>query len=159
MAGLLAAALVGVFTVSLVRLVPFPPKSVVMTTGPEGGAYRVLGEEYRRALARDGIDLKLVTSLGNVENLARLDDPRSDVAAGFASGGLTTARASPGLVSLGTISYEPLWIFCRHFRSPSSSPRCAAGASRSAPKGAARGRSCSPSSARAGSKAPSRRSR
>jgi hypothetical protein len=97
---------------------PLPPRSVVMTTGPEGGAYRELGERYRAALARNGIDLKLVPSLGNVENLSRLKDPGSRVSAGFASGGLTTAAQSPGLVSLGTISYDPIWIFCRGIPAP-----------------------------------------
>ena len=48
-----------------------PPRTVVMTTGPEGSAYRKFGERYRAALARNGIDLKLEPSAGNVENLAR----------------------------------------------------------------------------------------
>ncbi len=89
-----------------------------MTTGPEGGAYRELGERYRAALAREGIDVRLVPSLGNVENLARLQDPSSGVGAGFVAGGLTTAAGSPGVVSLGTISYDPIWIFCRGLPEP-----------------------------------------
>ncbi|HQR45351.1 MAG TPA: TAXI family TRAP transporter solute-binding subunit [Thermoanaerobaculia bacterium] len=97
---------------------PLPPRSVVMTTGPEGGAYRELGERYRAALRKNGIDLKLVPSLGNVENLRRLEDTSSSVSAGFVSGGLTTAAASPGIVSLGTISYDPIWIFCRGMPEP-----------------------------------------
>jgi TRAP-type uncharacterized transport system substrate-binding protein len=97
---------------------PLPPRSVVMTTGPEGGAYRELGERYRAALALSGIDLKLVPSLGNVENLNRLKDPGSGVSSGFVAGGLTSAKESPGIVSLGTISYDPIWIFCRGIRAP-----------------------------------------
>jgi hypothetical protein len=97
---------------------PLPPRRVVMTTGPEGGAYRELGEKYRKALAREGVDLKLVTSLGNVENLARLKDASSGVSAGFVSGGLTSAADSPEIVSLGTISYDPIWIFCRGLAAP-----------------------------------------
>ena len=84
-----------------------------MTTGPEGSAYREFGEKYRAALARDGIDLKLEPSLGNVENLARLKDVSSGVSVGFVAGGLTSEKASPGIESLGTISYEPIWVFCR----------------------------------------------
>ncbi len=84
-----------------------------MTTGPEGSAYREFGERYRSALARDGIDLELVPSRGNVENLARLKDASSGVSVGFVAGGLTTEKASPGIESLGTVSYEPIWIFCR----------------------------------------------
>lgn len=90
-----------------------PPRSVVMTTGPEGSAYREFGEKYRAAFARNGIDLKLEPSSGNVENLARLKDPSSGVSAGFVAGGLTSEKTSPGIESLGTIAYEPIWIFCR----------------------------------------------
>ncbi len=92
---------------------PLPPRVVVMTTGPEGSAYRELGAKYRAALARDGIDLQLKPSLGNIENLARLQDVSSGVSVGFAVGGLTTAKASPAIESLGTISYDPIWVFCR----------------------------------------------
>jgi TRAP-type uncharacterized transport system substrate-binding protein len=90
-----------------------PPRTVIMTTGPEGSAYRELGEKYRAALARDGIHLELRPSLGNVENLVRLKDASSGVSVGFVASGLTTEKASPGIESLGTISYDPIWIFCR----------------------------------------------
>ncbi len=90
-----------------------PPKTIVMTTGPQGSAYSEFGEKYRAALARDGIDLKLQPSLGNIENLARLKDASSGVSVGFVSSGLTSERDSPGVESLGTIDYEPVWIFCR----------------------------------------------
>jgi TRAP-type uncharacterized transport system substrate-binding protein len=97
---------------------PLPPRHVVMTTGPDGGAFREFGEKYRVALAKEGIDLKLVPSLGSVENLKRLKDSASGVSAGFLSGGLTSAKDSPEILSLGTISYNPLWIFCRGLPEP-----------------------------------------
>ena len=84
-----------------------------MSTGPADGAYQEFGEKYRAALARDGIDLKLEPSRGNVENLARLKDPSSGVSVGFVAGGLTSEKTSPGVESLGTVAYEPIWIFCR----------------------------------------------
>ena len=90
-----------------------PPRTVVMTTGPDGSAYRAFGEKYRDALARDGVHLELRPSRGNIENLARLDDASSGVLVGFAAGGLTDAKASPAIETLGTISYDPIWIFCR----------------------------------------------
>jgi TRAP-type uncharacterized transport system substrate-binding protein len=95
-----------------------PPRHVVMTTGPEGGAYRELGEKYRQILARFGVRLETRPSLGNMENLQRLKDPRSGVSVGFVSGGLTSESDSPGIVSLGTIAYYPLWIFCRGIPEP-----------------------------------------
>jgi len=92
---------------------PIPPSTVVMTTGPEGGAYSDFGKRYREVLARSGIHLKLLPSAGTIENLRRLRDGRSGVSVGFLQGGTTNAQKSPGLVSLGTVFYEPLWFFYR----------------------------------------------
>jgi TRAP-type uncharacterized transport system substrate-binding protein len=108
---------VAVVLASLVSLVVvvgrgLPPRTVVMTTGPKASAYQEFGERYRSALARDGIRLELKPSLGNLENLARLNDASSGVSVGFAASGLTTEKVSPGVESLGTISYDPIWIFC-----------------------------------------------
>lgn len=97
---------------------PLPPRIVVMTTGPDGESYREWGEKYRAALARNGVDLRLIPSAGDVENLARLGDPASGVSAGFVAGGLAGAKRSPDIVSLGTLSYDPLWIFCRGIPGP-----------------------------------------
>ena len=36
------------------------------------------------------------------------------VDAGFVLAGITSERESPELVSLGTMFYEPLWVFCRY---------------------------------------------
>ncbi|HUM02294.1 MAG TPA: TAXI family TRAP transporter solute-binding subunit [Thermoanaerobaculia bacterium] len=116
-AALFAAAVLAAWGV-VALLHPLPPRHLVMTTGPEGGAYRELGEKYRAFLAREGIEVKLLVSAGNVENLKRLKDPASGVAAGFAAGGLTTAAESPEIVSLGTISDDPVWIFCRGLPEP-----------------------------------------
>src|SRR5262249_46081996 len=90
-----------------------PPRTVVMTTGPEGGAYRELGEKYRRILARSGVTLELRSSRGDIENLQRLQDAKSGVSVGFVGSGLTTESESPDIVSLGTVAYYPLWVFCR----------------------------------------------
>lgn len=92
---------------------PIPPGTVVMTTGPEGGAYSELGNRYHEVLARSGIDLKLLPSAGAIENLSRLRDGRSGVSVGFVQGGTTNEKESPDLVSLGTVFYEPLWFFYR----------------------------------------------
>jgi TRAP-type uncharacterized transport system substrate-binding protein len=116
---LLLVVIGGIFLIAAIAWAVFvvghalPPRHVVMTTGPEGGAYRELGERYRRILAREHVRLELRPSLGNVENLQRLKDRRSGVSVGFVNGGLTNETDSPGIVSLGTIAYYPLWIFCR----------------------------------------------
>ena len=48
-----------------------------------------------------------------MENLADLRDPKSGVSAGFIQGGLAPEKEEPGVESLGTVFYEPLWLFSR----------------------------------------------
>lgn len=98
--------------IALARLLYPPVDVVVMTTGPTGSAYDVFARQYREILAGEGINLRLETSAGSVENLHRLNDASTGVSVGFLQGGLTGARESPELVSLGTMFYEPLWFFC-----------------------------------------------
>ena len=98
---------------ALAALRPMPPRVVVMATGPRGGAYAEWGTRYREILARNGFELRLLPTAGGLENLAKLCDPSSGVSVSFVQAGLTTATESTDLVSLGTISYEPLWFFYR----------------------------------------------
>jgi TRAP-type uncharacterized transport system substrate-binding protein len=90
-----------------------PPRTIVMATGVEGDANYELGIRYREILAREGIELKLQPTSGSLDNLRRLRDSGSGVSVGFIQGGTTTRKESPELESLGTIFYEPLWLFRR----------------------------------------------
>ncbi|MBX9828541.1 MAG: hypothetical protein K2Y27_26565 [Xanthobacteraceae bacterium] len=104
-AGVIAFA--AVFLVSTV-----PPRTITMATGPEGGGYQVIGRRYRALLAGKGVELKLVATAGSVDNLALLRDPRSGVDIALIQGG--SVGKEPGeLESLGTLFYEPLWLFHR----------------------------------------------
>lgn len=90
-----------------------PPRTVTMATGAPGGANHELGLRYQEVLARSGIRLRLVNTTGGLDNLARLRDRRSGVQIGFIQGGTTTKQESPQVESLGTIFFEPLWLFYR----------------------------------------------
>jgi TRAP-type uncharacterized transport system substrate-binding protein len=92
---------------------PLPPRVILMSTGAPGSDYALLAERYRTVLKRSGIELRLVPSAGAVENLQRLNDPRSRISVAFAEGGLTTESESPQLMSLGTMFFEPFWFFSR----------------------------------------------
>jgi TRAP-type uncharacterized transport system substrate-binding protein len=98
----------GVFVVE-----SLPPRTIVMATGVEGDANYELGIRYREILARQGVELKLQPTTGSLDNLRRLRDSRSGVSVGFIQGGTTTRKESPELESLGTVFYEPLWLFRR----------------------------------------------
>jgi TRAP-type uncharacterized transport system substrate-binding protein len=109
-----AAALVAaVAWLAFALLKPTPPRVVTMATGPEGSVSAELGKRYRDLLARDGVDLRLSPSAGAVANVARLRDPKSGISLAIIPSGITTRSDSPEIVSLGTLFYEPLWIFSR----------------------------------------------
>jgi TRAP-type uncharacterized transport system substrate-binding protein len=94
-------------------LKPTPPRVVTMATAAEGSISAELGMRYREILARDGVEVRLSPSAGAVAYVERLRDPKSGVSIAIIPGGITTRRDSPELVSLGTLFYEPLWIFSR----------------------------------------------
>ena len=109
----LALIAVAAFWLAYQFVQPAPPKTLTMTTGAEGGAYRAYSERYRQILARNDIDLRLQTSSGSIENLQRLKDPDSNVDVGFVQSGVLGEADPAGLVSLGSLYYEPLWVFYR----------------------------------------------
>jgi TRAP-type uncharacterized transport system substrate-binding protein len=92
---------------------PMPPRTVVMATGPEGGAYAAFGQKYKEILRRQNLRLELLATTGSVENIERLRDSQSGVSVAFVQGGTTSAAEAPELVSLGTLFYEPFWVFSR----------------------------------------------
>jgi uncharacterized protein len=92
---------------------PIPPKTLVMSTGMEHGAFVYFGERYRQVLARNGIRVKLLPSSGAIENLRRLRDESQKVDAGFVQDGMGKIGDLSNLVSLGSVFYTPLWVFYR----------------------------------------------
>jgi TRAP-type uncharacterized transport system substrate-binding protein len=87
-----------------------PPNHIVMTSGTDGSIFRNYAERYRKILARNHITLEIVPSLGSVENLKRLADPKQHVDVGFVQGGLPPELRSDNLVSLGSVFYVPLFV-------------------------------------------------
>jgi len=94
-------------------LFSLPQRTVVMAVYPEGSLNAELVRRYQEILAREGIKLRVTPSAGAVESLARLRDPQSATSVALVPGGLTTEQESPEIVSLGTLFYQPLWIFTR----------------------------------------------
>jgi TRAP transporter TAXI family solute receptor len=113
-AGIPVLLLLTVVVVGLKYVDPAPPDRIVVSTGAGEGAYQAYAEQYRSILARDGITLEMRASEGSVENLNRLSDEKSDVDLAFVQGGLRAENHSDNLVSLGSLYFEPIWIFYRH---------------------------------------------
>jgi TRAP-type uncharacterized transport system substrate-binding protein len=92
---------------------PAPPDELVITTGSDGGAFQHYAARYKAILERFGIRLIEKPSAGSIENLDRLADAPQAVDVGFVQGGTGAGGGDAGLVSLGSLYYEPLWVFYR----------------------------------------------
>ena len=101
------------FWVAFKFVQPAPPRHLTIVTGSETGAYYAFAQRYRDILARHGVTLDIRTSAGSLENLALMMNPDSGVEVGFAQGGSGSAANSSRIFSLGSIYYEPAWIFLR----------------------------------------------
>jgi len=111
--GLALAALLLVIALIAAFWKPGPPSKVIMSTGPEDGAYHAYAKRYKEILARSGVELVLLPSAGAVENLERLRTGKDGVTVALVQGGLAQPGDEDKLVSLGAVAYEPLWIFHR----------------------------------------------
>jgi TRAP transporter TAXI family solute receptor len=90
---------------------PAPPHHMVISTSDGEGDYQAYAKRYQDILKEDGVELEVRSSTGAIENLARLQDSKSDVEAGFVQDGLGSAEKAPDLSSLGSLYYEPIWVF------------------------------------------------
>lgn len=105
---------VGAIATTLLLLKPAPPKVITLSTGVPEGAYHAYGMLYRDALAQHGVTVKLLPSSGASQNLQRIADANSGVDVAFVQGGLVQDAAKPrGVQTLGSLYFEPLWVFYR----------------------------------------------
>lgn len=88
---------------------PAPPKKIIIATGSKNGAYYHYAERYRQQLGKLGIELQILESSGSRDNIKRLLQHQADAA--FVQGG--TGQEQAGLLSLGSLYYEPVWLFVR----------------------------------------------
>ena len=92
---------------------PAPPRTFVVSAATAGSPYYRYAERYKATFKRNGVELEVRESGGSLANLKALSDAASGVHAGFVQGGLASSKDTPGLLSVGRIAYEPLWVFYR----------------------------------------------
>jgi TRAP-type uncharacterized transport system substrate-binding protein len=88
-----------------------PPRAIAMATGPESSGFQMIGKQYQAALERVGEQLRVVETAGSIENLTLLRDPNSGVKVALIQDGTIGKEEGTDLESLGTLFYEPVWIF------------------------------------------------
>jgi TRAP transporter TAXI family solute receptor len=105
------------FVIAYQFVQPAPPKTITITTGSDSGAYYQFANRYATILARNGVTLEVKTSAGSLENIERLKKDEAQI--GFVQGGVVEPKADQddaddlGLLSLGSMFYEPVWVFYR----------------------------------------------
>ena len=115
LAALLAAGLIGLVVLFGVLWVVHatPPRSLTITSGTPGSSFETNAYRYQAILARSGVTLKILPSEGSLQNLERLEDPSVQVDVGFVQSGISNGPNTSKLVSLGSISYQPMIVFHR----------------------------------------------
>ena len=105
-----------VLLVSLVILKPAAPDKITILTGPEGSGYHELGKRYAVYLGQRGLKAEVQVTDGGFDNVKLLIAGADDTVA-FAPSNIEHVVGdsidTSHLVSLGSVAYEPLWLFYR----------------------------------------------
>ncbi|RIJ18069.1 TRAP transporter substrate-binding protein [Henriciella mobilis] len=107
----LALVLIASIWLALSLIDPAPPKKVTFASGGSGGAYYSLAQQYKAALAENGVEVDVLETRGSIENLDLLMTGKADIA--FIQGGLAGPENREALRSLAGMFHEPFWVFVR----------------------------------------------
>jgi TRAP-type uncharacterized transport system substrate-binding protein len=108
------ALVIGIaFVATFYFIKPAPPKKLVLAMATDEGGFRYYARKYQEALAKHGITLELRQTKGSVTSVGLLADEDSGVDVSFVQSGTDTAEKTESIVSLGSLSYIPLWVFYR----------------------------------------------
>jgi TRAP transporter TAXI family solute receptor len=99
------------FFIAYQFVAPAPPRQIAIATGSPDGAYYAFGKVYSEIMRQYGITLEVISTAGAAENLQLLDKDKGSVDVAFLQGGIKSSSQSDDLISLGSLYYEPLWIF------------------------------------------------
>jgi len=88
---------------------PAPPHEITFSSGQKNGMYAMYAMQYRDYLQQHGVQVHVLNSAGSVQNIDRLISGIADIAFVQSS----VAHKADQLQSLGSMYYEPLWVFLR----------------------------------------------
>jgi TRAP transporter TAXI family solute receptor len=114
----IALLTLAVFVLAWFYGAPSPPRRAVIASGTPEGSYQTFALRYQEVFKRERIDLAIRPTLGAKENLDLLLDPKSGIDFAFVQAGVTHGRDLDGLVAVGSVYPEPLWVFRRHADGP-----------------------------------------
>ncbi len=105
---------IAAFVVTFQFVEPAPPKTLTIASGSAEGAYHQYALRFQESLAQYGVELKIRTSSGSVENLELLNNAAEDVQLAFVQSGIPKVESDTALYGLGSLYLEPVWVFIRN---------------------------------------------
>jgi len=98
-----------IFLFALITLIiflePTPPKKIRIA------GYTTLVEPITDYFEKEGFEIESVATEGSIQNAELLAADNSNVDAAFIQGGAISKELASKIQSLGSIAYEPVWIF------------------------------------------------
>jgi len=99
------------FAVTMFFVKPAPPRKITVAVAPDEGGSRYYARRYQEILKKQGVTLEVRQSGGSLTNVQLLADGGADIA--FVQSGIDPGERGAHIVSLGSLSYVPLWVFYR----------------------------------------------
>ena len=90
---------------------PFPGRKIVIATSDSNSGYTLIAKDQEAYLKQRGVNLLIQNTAGSINSAELLSDPKSDVSAAFIQGGVLSSEQAKKIESLGSVAYEPVWIF------------------------------------------------
>lgn len=95
----------------IIYLKPFPDRHIYFATAYPNSDWTQLADRSARILDKSGLSVSVLQTDGAVDNVARLNDLTNPVNAAYTYGLALKPDDLKGIYSLGSISYDPVWIF------------------------------------------------
>ncbi|MFY0523597.1 TAXI family TRAP transporter solute-binding subunit [Archangium gephyra] len=109
-----AALLIGIaFAVTFYFVKPAPPRTLVLATPQDEGGFRYFARKYQESLARHGVTVEIRQTKGSVTSVELVGDEMEEADVAFVQSGTAGGEKAARVVSLGSLSYVPLWVFYR----------------------------------------------
>lgn len=92
---------------------PAPGNTLTIAAGPKDSNFARTAARYQKILEQQGVTLNILTTGGSRDNLRLLMETTQKVDVAFVLGGQAGEAEVEKLVSLGSVSYQPMMVFYR----------------------------------------------
>jgi len=105
--------LLGIFIGGLYFIDPIPGRRIQIAFSGADSGYALIAKDQQVYLKERGISLEPRETQSSIQSATLLTAPDSGVSAAFIQGGVLTKDLAERVESLGSVAYEPVWIFYR----------------------------------------------